>query len=223
MQWPRYLFAGFILLLAISPFGTAQTGPPGVPEVIVKFSSKSKAAKPLARAAAEGNLSDPELKSYVDSLGQKVGIPLELKQFGSGGNVVLAIRQNELAADLAKRVRTLPSVKSASPAAAQGRNGPSVIVEFAPESEDSRTLAQAAASGRDPSPDLRPTVEKLRQESGIPLSAQIKSPSRMQLTLDWGALTSDLAKRLSACPDVEYAQPNFTRRTMPGPSSERPL
>lgn len=223
MQKSLYLFAGFVLLLAISPFGTTQTGAPSPPEVMVRFSSRSKAAKPLARAAAEGNLSDSELKSYVDSLGQKVGIPLQLKQFGSGGNVVLAIRQNDLAADLAKRVRTLPSVKSASPAAAQGRNGPGVIVEFAPGSEDSRTLAQAAASGRDISPALRPTVEKLKQESGIPLSAQIKSSSRLELTLDWVALTTDLAKRLSACPDVEYAQPNFTRHTMSGQASERPL
>ncbi len=208
-----YIAACFGLLLSMSPAqekGGEQYFLPG--QVIIKFSEKSKGAVLSARALAEGNASDAKFSSYIQSVSREIGIPLEVKRFGSGGNVIVAVRQPELAADLLKRLRENDSVEDARIVPEQSTSVPSIEVDLKENSAGAKALAQAAKKGVEPSAEVQAIAEKLEQDSHVALTARVVSPRQLLLTPDLKRLTLDLAARLSKRADVKYAQPNFVRR-----------
>jgi hypothetical protein len=201
---------------------TAQPRPSGQHfmsgEVIVRFSAKSKGSDLSARALAEGNPSDAALSSYIQSVSSDVGVTLEVKRFGSGGNVILGIRHAELVANLLKRFRRIASVENAHSFVEQSASASSVEVVFKENSPECEVLAQAAKKGTEPSAQVDAITKKLEQDSMVALTARVVSPSHLLVTPDWQRLTIDLAKRLAKRADVEYAQPNFIRRATSGNS-----
>jgi len=220
-----------VMALSSSPVGAQEKPltPPFVPgEVMVKFSPTSKAAALVAAASANSDRPDARLVSYVDSLAREVGIPIAVKRLGSGGMMTVSIRGSDLVARLLSRLRANPHVKEAS--ASSGTPSPSMVpqamvhVEFVERSTEAEAVAKIADSGRETGPELDPFVKGMERESGIPLIARVTSPRQVQLSVDLGALTLDLAARLRKCAGVEYAQPNFIRRRMglasPGPQPQ---
>ena len=205
--------ACFGLLLSVIPAQekpAAQNFSSG--EVIVKFSGKSKGAALAARALSEGDLSDAELSSYIQSVSSEVGVPLKVTRFGSGGNVIVAVRQPELVAGLLKRLRDNPSVEDGRVVAEQNASLASIEVIFKEGSPEADVLVGAAKKGGESSTAIQSITEKLEQNCRLPLDARAVSPRQLLLTVDLHRLTVDLAARLSKRADVEYAQPNFIRR-----------
>jgi hypothetical protein len=215
--------AGLGLLLSVSP---AQEKPAGQNfssgEVIIKFSGRGKAAELSARAVAEGNPSDEGLSSYIKSVSSEVGVPLEVKRFGSGGNVIVAVREPELVANLLKRLRDNPSIESAHVISQQRASVATVEVNFREGTPGADALARAADANAGSSDEVQAITEKLEQYCRVPLTARVGSPRQFLLTPDLQRLTLDLAARLSKRPDVEYAQPNFIRRPTSANSEFQP-
>ncbi len=201
------------LLLSVSH---AQEKPAGQQfssgEVIVKFSDKGKGSALSARALAEGNPSDAELTSYIQSVSSEVGVPLEVKRFGSAGNMIVAVRQPELVGTLLKRLQDNPSVENAHVVTQQSASVPTINVTFKPDAPEAEALARAAETSAGSSPQIQAMTEKLEQYCRVALIAHVVSPRQLLLTPDLQRLTLALATRLSKRPDVEYAQPNFIRR-----------
>lgn len=212
----------FGLLLSVS---RAQEKPAGQRfwpgEVIVKFSGKSKGAALSARALAEGNPSNAELSSYFQSVSSEVGVPLEVKRFSSGSNVIVAVRKPELVANLLKRLQDNPSVEDAHVVSQQSASVPTIAVNFKEDAPEAKALARAAKIGVESSTEVQAITEKLEQECRVALSARVGSPHQFLLTPDLQRLTLELAARLSQRPDVEYAQPNFIRRPLSATSEFR--
>jgi hypothetical protein len=208
-----YIAACFGLLLTGSPAQEKPLGQHFSPgEIIVKFSGKSKGAELSARALAEGNASDAELGSYIQSVSSEVGVPLEVKRFGSGGNVIVAVQQPELVANLLKRLRGNPSIEYAHVVSQENASVPTIEVTFKQDAPEAEALAHAAGAGPASSAEVQSITEKLEQYCRVALIARVGSPRQFLLTPDLQRLTLDLAARLSKRPDVEYAQPNFIRR-----------
>ncbi len=216
--------ACFGLLLSVSP---AQEKPAGQDfswgEIIVKFSAKSRGAGLSARALAEGHPSDAELSSYIRSVSSEVGVPLEVKRFGSGGNVIVAVRQPELVANLLKRLLDNPSVENAHVVSQQSASILTIDVTFKQDTPEAEALAQAAETNAGSSAQIQAMTEKLEQYCRVALTARVGSAHQFLLTPDLQRLTLDLAAQLSKRPDVEYAQPNFIRRPTSATSESQPL
>ncbi len=215
MLHSTYLAACLVVLLGVGALA-AQEKPatqlfaPG--EVIVKFSGKSEAGRISARALAEGTPSDAALTSYIQVLSKEVGIPLEVKQFGAGGNLVVAVRRPELIAILLKRLRETIDVKETRVVSGKNPTAPAVEVDFVQGSPETEVLAQASSETGASRPEVQAIIEKLEHACGFALTSRIVSRSQILVTPDLRALTLDLAARLSKRTDVEYAQPNFIRR-----------
>ena len=205
------------LLLSVSP---AQEKPAGQQfssgEVIVKFSGKGKGSALSARALAEGNPSGAELSSYIQSVSLEVGVPLEVKRFGSGGNVIVAVRQSELVANLLKRLQDNPSLENANVVPQPSVSVPAIDVTFKTDAPEAEALARAAETGTGSSAQIQAMTEKLERYCRVALTARVGPPRHLLLTPDLQRLTVDLAARLSKRPDVEYAQPNFIRHPTGG-------
>lgn len=212
MMRVAFIAVSFALLLSVSP---AQEKPVEQHflsgEIIVKFSAKSRGAGLSARALAEGNPSSAELSSYIQSVSSEVGVPLEVKRFGSGGNVIVGVLQPELFASLLGRLRDNSSVENARVVSQQSASVPTIEVTFKQNAPEVEALARAAGTGAESSAEVQSITEKLEQYCRVALIARVGSPRQLLLTPDLQRLTRDLATRLSKRPDVEYAQPNFIR------------
>ena len=211
----------FMLDLAIFPMA-AQEKPPAPPfvpgEVIVKFAPKSQGAELVSAASRGSDQPRAHLTSYVDCLGREVGIPIAVKQLGSGGMLIVAIQSADLAARLLDRLRANQNVQEAralpgktpSPLVGQAL----VEVEFAEGSPEAEAVAKIASSGRETGPELSPITARLERESGVPSTVRVTRSRQLLLSVDLNALTLDLAARLRKRGEVEYAQPNYIRRRM---------
>jgi hypothetical protein len=210
-----YLFLAVIFLIGYVPAQEKPDLPPFVPgEIILRFASKSKAAELVASASARSNQPNASLSAYIESLAQETGIPFQIKQLGSGGNLIIAIQQNTLIANLLNHVRRNPNVKEAKSLSRQVAplaNQALVQIDFLPNSCEAEVLAKIEASGRKTSSELDLIIEKVQRESGISLKAQVASSRALLMTLDLNTLTINLATRLAKLADVEFAQPNFVR------------
>jgi hypothetical protein len=166
------------------------------------------------RALAEGNAADANLSSYIQSLSEEVGVPLEVKRFGSGGNVIVAVRESELVANLLKRLGSNPNVESVQIASQEGRPPSTIEVKFKEDTPEAKEVARAAKIPTESSAEIRAITEKLEQSCRVPLTARAMFPNRLLVIPDPQRMTLDLAARLAKLADVEYAQPNFIRRPM---------
>ena len=215
MLHSTYLAACLVVLLGVGALAAqekaaAQLFAPG--EIIVKFSGKSEAGQISARALAEGTPSDASLTTYIQVLSKEIGIPLEVKQFGSGGNLVVAVRRPELIAILLKRLRETTDVKETRVVSGNDPTAPAVEVDFVQGSPETEVLAQGSSETGASSPEVQSLTKRLEHACGLALTSRIVSRSQILVTPDLRALTLDLAARLSKRTDVEYAQPNFIRR-----------
>jgi hypothetical protein len=213
--YSSYLATCLVALLGVGALtaqekSAAQLFAPG--EIIVKFSGKSEGGQISARAIAEGTPSDAALTSYIQVLSKEVGVPLEVKQLGSGGSLVVAVRRPELIAILLKRLRETTDVKETRVVSGNDPTAPAVEVDFVQGSPETEVLAQESSETGAPGPQAQAITERLKHACGLALTSRIVSRSQIVVTPDLRALTLDLAARLSKRTDVEYAQPNFIRR-----------
>lgn len=207
---PLHVAACLALLLSSD---AAQDKPTGQRfasnEIVVKFSGTSKGAELAANALVEGNPSDAALGGYVKAISSELGVPLEVKRFGSGGNVILAVRTSELVDDLAKRFRTIPDVEDARIVSEKIASTSSIELDFRENSRETEVLARAAGKGPESSAGVDAITGRLEQDYRVPLTARVVSSRRLLVTPDLQKLTMDLVMRMKKRADIEYAQPNF--------------
>jgi len=213
-----------VMLLGAMERIAAQEKPVGPPfspgEVIVKFSAKSQAAELSARASALGNPADAELSSYIRSLSAEVGIPFAAKQLGSGGTLIVAIRQSDLLSDLLKRLGKNPNIKDSH--VVSGQSPPAIEIHFKENSPEAKALAEAAKESGESGHELQALTAKLQADCRFAVTTRVVSPLHLQLSPDLQRLTLDLVARLSKRPDIEYAQPNFIRHPIGSASNASP-
>jgi hypothetical protein len=181
-------------------------------EIIVKFSGHSRGGELAARALTEQNSSDAALAEYVRSISSELHVPLEIKRFGSGGNVILAVPTTDLLENLTTKLRGLSSVADAH--VVSDRNGviSSIELDFKESSRESEILARGANKNAVSNTGIEAITEKLGRDLAVPLTARVTSPRRLVVAPDLERLILDLTTKLKSRADVEYAQPNFVRR-----------
>ena len=180
-------------------------------EVIVKFSDKSKPAEFSAHAIADSNPHDTKLNSYIQSISAEMGIPLEVTRLGSGGNVILRIRESEIVTSIVNRLREDRNVQDVQIIPENDSAAPSVEVTFKDDTPEARVLIRASREGAEPNSDVQAIAERV-QGSDMGLLPRVTPPGRLVLAIDRRRLTLAVVRQLSQRPDVEYAQPNFFRR-----------
>ena len=217
----RYVRGCLLLMVAALCTSASQEKPqpPRVTsgEVVVKFSPETRAGELTARAATSNSVSDPEVSSYIDALSKDLGVPLEIKRFGSGGNVIVAIRESELANLLVKKLEKEPCIKHARVVHGVDSSGtPAVEADLIPcGSKKSTSSHEHGSDGR----DSRAITDRLEEELGSTVRISELAKNRILLTPSMTELTEDVAARLNQREDVAYAQPNFIRRPLMPPSS----
>jgi hypothetical protein len=131
--------------------------------------------------------------------------------------LVLSISKSELVNRWMERLRADSSVSDVR--ALPLKDSPLLVLpvlelEFVRGTPEDKRVSRIAESGRTAGPELQSINEKLRRELGNTLDTAVLPHGVLQIKLDLGALTVDLAKRLGKRKDVEYAQLNFLRRQM---------
>lgn len=176
-------------------------------EVLVHFRSGTPQGEAVARAAAAQPPNLDALRGLVDTLGNRVSVPLHLKSFGSGGWVVLAVDADGLAHELATRVRSRSGVASAEALTGESRTG-SIGVRFGPGTSDATAVHSSITQGK--ADCLIPITRALERELGVHLAATVVAPDSLLLRVDLKALTLDLVQRLQRLAEAEGVQPNYT-------------
>lgn len=196
-----------LLVLAVS--GVACQGPVPAPpvsvpaEVIVAFKAATPAHSLVARAATDVGLAPSTLAPLIADLSGRTRVPLDLKRVASGNDVVLVVKEREVASRLLAHVRGDARVLSATP----GEDERDVSVAFKPFTGEARGLRRllAGTSSRLPAK----LTAAFSREFGLPLLGRPGGNGTLLLRPDTEAITSLLVERLRLCPEVEYAQRNF--------------
>jgi hypothetical protein len=179
-----------LLLTAVLAAATPAAAQ-GATDLIVKLRDPASVGTAAAREAAAVRLSE------------RAGLPLRALSVTSGGELLLGIDRDVLAARLAAAARALPGV-----AAAAAAPGPTVVLE--------------AEAGVGPQA-LAAIGERLAEATGVPVDARIEGGAVVVEALP-EQLVGQAARRLQALPEVGYAQPNFTVGVHPpDPMIRKPL
>jgi hypothetical protein len=195
------------LVLAVSGVvcqGPVPAPPAAVPfEVIVAFKAETPAHDLVVRAATDAELAPSALAPLIADLSGRTRVPLDLKRLASGNDVVLVVKEREVASRLLAHVRGDTRVLSAVP----GEDDRDVSVAFRPSTGEARGLRRLRA-GRS-SPLAAKLTAAFSREFGLPLLGRLGGNGTLLLRPDTEAITTMLVERLRLCPEVEYAQPNF--------------
>jgi hypothetical protein len=196
---PRYAaILGVMLLLFASQGGWADDRPqrPIIPgDVIVTFKPQTEGDRLLRRATESPADAEAALDSLALTLGNKVGVPLLIKQRPSGHRLLLGINCAALETLVAEQLRSQRAVAKidiqarSSRACSPSNSPPTLIVEW-------------ASGGPDTQEDLSGTVT-------VPHSLGRDDRARLIVELDVPTLTLTLVDRLKHLPDLDSAQPNY--------------
>jgi len=188
-------------------------------DVIVRFRSGAPGAQAAARTAASGAGAEAALAATLRSLSDDLGVPLQFKRLGGGGDLLLAVDRARLEDRLLTSLREVGSLAGVEPvqdglepeAPRQG-----LRVRFARGSAEAAEVARAAARAGSPEP-VGPleALRRLQSHVGCPLVSRIEPSGELVVEPDLTALSRQLAERLSSRPDVEYAQLNYVAQIRP--------
>ncbi len=188
----------------------SQEEPRHVPgELIVGFHAGSDANQAVSAAMAGGLVADPAMDEYVAALSERLGLPCAVRQITSGGEILLVVDEEALAASIAAAAAAKAGVEAAEAraAAAPTRFGPGqeVTVRFGAESGAGEALATAA--GAEPPPAVREWISELGGELGLELRGKA-ADGGLVLTVDLGWATKELMQRLREQPEVAFVELN---------------
>jgi hypothetical protein len=199
---------GLAFLLLGSPASSGQA-PESVPaELIVVFHRET--AEALLRAEAH---TDPakrsELAKRVQALG---GAPVEIRQFLSGGGLLVGLDRGAVQDRVARALRAEPGVvdvRLEPPEPAQKRLHPppaTLVVSFAPGSAAAAMLrGGGGCAGRERIPEW---VAAREERIGVPLVCAGQSERELRLQVDWDRLTATVMERLQRLEQIDYVEPN---------------
>ena len=189
---------GVMWLLLASQAGWADDRPqrPIVPgDVIVTFKPQTDGDRLLRTATESQADAEAALDSLALDLGNKVGVPLLMKQRLSGHRLLLGINCAALEELVAAQLRSQPAVAKidipprSSPTCPPSNAPPMLIVELEP-------------GGRDTQEDWSGTVT-------VPHNLHRDDRARPIVEIDVPTLTLTLVDRLKHLPDLDSAQPNY--------------
>ena len=184
-------------------------------EVIVKFTGGSKAAEIVHQALQDETKSNAQLASHFSGMAQEIGIPFQVKQLTSGGEVVFSVQERDLISKLSEQLKQSRCVAEVRETEFKDKDkGPmrattGLLVSFRAGSRPAKAVAGAPANAQLNDPDLQKFIEKLEQKLGFAVAARINEKKEFLMSVDVRAVTLELVKRLANRADVEYAQPNF--------------
>lgn len=188
MKTPLTSIALLLLLAGAAAAQDPEPPPSSVAgELLVKFVDSTAGAQAVD-AAMRGDLEkDPKLAEHVAGLGEKLGVPLRVRQLSSGGVIVVQIDLPELVARAARKAGALPGVARAEP-----RSSEAAVLDV--------WLAKDAQASE--------TAEWLGEELDLPVSCEEAGERQMKTTLDLGRLTQSVAAGLEEMEEVEYVELN---------------
>jgi hypothetical protein len=124
---------------------------------------------------------------------------------------VVGVDGPRLVERLLARCRELEGVARAEPASpppgspAQSAS-PTLRLDFEPGSRGARALAAASGVGAGANRGVEALTADLAERLGQPLTASAVGPSELLVTVDLGRATAELARRLNALADDDYAE-----------------
>jgi len=190
-------------------YSTAATTVAG--DIIVKFKDDSSSGK-LMSQIVRGAMQLKEAEKVAARLSQRLGVPLTPVRVTSGRELLLAIDRDRLTRDVLQRATRNSSVSKAEPVHAPAGVLPPREMKFvldlqkgaAAEREASRRPAATADSA-----EIKTLVDDAAGDLKAAASASVDERGRLVLAIDMAALTTQVAKQLEQCTEVEYAQPNL--------------
>ncbi|MEN8260028.1 MAG: hypothetical protein ABFS02_05485 [Pseudomonadota bacterium] len=182
-------------------------------EVIVKFTEKSRLGTIINESRDRPLGENRALLDGVADLSEALSTPLIAKSITSGSELVLGVNVTAVLADLRKKLEGYPGVSKVRKIPSDQKPilpqiSEEVAVGFLPDTEESKTLAQARTC-QNPADCIEPVVANLAEKTGYPLKGRLLRGRRLAVGIDLGATIQNLVERLKKNSDVEYAQPNF--------------
>ena len=180
-----------------------------VDQVIVKFRDGTAGAAAVGRAMAGEPGADSQLAAHLAGLEERLGAPLQVGRVTGGREVLVGPDPRRLAEELAERLSAMPTVVEAE-IVADDPETPSrevaLRVAFEADGELATALAAARRKGSDTDPRLDEFVEASSEGRGARLAYRIEEEIRLTVLVDLAQLTRELAARLAALDEVEYAE-----------------
>jgi hypothetical protein len=205
----RVAASALALAAAVTQAGQKPLEPAFVPgEVIVAFRKGSDPEALVAAAAKGDEAARPRLDAFVAGLSEKIGLPLRVRRVASGGDVILEVELGPL------RSRLRAQLQKDRRAPETSDEGALVRAQFAEGGRDADAIEKARADKGENAPAPPSIIDDIAREVGFPLTGRLAGRRALLLAVDLAALTTRAVERLRRQPDVAYAQPNYTVRTL---------
>jgi hypothetical protein len=198
-------------IIAISFEGDLSTQEPRfVPgQALVKFRSASLGEAGVVEA---GRTSPPDLQMLdpiIRDLESSLLLPLHAAQISSGNWLLLSLDQERLRERAVQQLRGRPGIADVQSLSLEADElGPfAVAVKFAPDSQESRTLAGAKAEER--AAAIAELLSEMQQLLDLPLKGGRWNGDVLELSVDLNVLTHTLVNRLAQTPQIEAVNLNY--------------
>jgi hypothetical protein len=191
------------LLLIAASAASAQPFVPG--EMLAIFSAGSP-----GRAAVEHALrsTPPEMAALdpvVASLEAGAGVPLRAVRISSGNWVLMSVDSRRLTERVAGQLRARARVEAVE--VLPRERMPAVQVQFSPGSAESEIVSRTITGG--PAKPLAGLVQQIAAALELPLKGEARENRRLDLEIDYLALTPIVVERLKTLPGIESVQLNY--------------
>jgi hypothetical protein len=207
------IFATVVAGLAVAD--EVPPAPESTGEVIVKFAQGQQVNATITEYLRSGDMLPHEVVTFTRDLSSQLGIPFEASRITSGREIVVAIRHDDLLADLVGRVADHPDV-ARSRLSDDAGGAPNVrrelLISLDTCSNAHQALSDFNRSGGATESDIREVAGSLAGAVNYPVNARLLPSGELALSVDTNALTVQLARALQERADVAYAQPNFVMR-----------
>lgn len=215
----RFLHVFLPLLLMGGSVASASPFVPG--EMLVLFSPQSPGRAMVERALGS---SPPELAALdpvVATLEAGAGVPLKAIQISSGNWVRMSVDSKRLTDRVAGQLRARARVKAVEVMPLETMPGVRVDppnglrVQFSSGSAESGIVSEKISGGT--AEPLAGLVQRIGAALELPLKGEARANSRLDLEIDYLALTPIVVERLKTLPGIESVQFNYTVgfRTVP--------
>jgi hypothetical protein len=182
-------------------------------EIIVKFSDDSDTGRRVARILREHPQDLSGLVALRDELHRSTSFVLTPERVTSGRELILGVPEKPLLESVAQTVTKRPQVTAAELVAIQEENPRlpqhMLLVHFRASGNEVELLGKArgrkAGDGR-----VQALAAELCAPSGVPVLGAPGADDALAVTVDRYTVLEQIASRLTALEDVDYAQPNTT-------------
>jgi hypothetical protein len=185
----------------------AQT-PSFVPgQALMRFAEGTPQRAKILEVSRTNPLDLSGLETVTDDLRARIRVPLYVEKLGSGDWLTLAVDRQPLAEAIEQFLRGENGVIAVTrqDATSGQTDGLRFLITIAPGSDLQRVFERRAEND-----GLAAIVDRWTAAVSVPLR-ETGDPGHLVIEVDWSAATLELVDRLSALPEVEAAQPNYSQ------------